>query len=585
MFQYTPYILPLLVSAIMLIALIGYGWFQRKHKVAVYFSLMMSAVTIWVVFAILELLAVELELRIFLAKVDFIGITYLAPLLLLMALEYLGKTQQMRNLLFASVIIPTLTNILIWTNDWHRLWYGTPSLDTSGAPFVVTNYDYGAWFYLVHAPFGWITIIFVLTLLLRKITLKKTVYRDQILVFLLAILLPTITDVFYVFGITPIPQFNFTPIVFSLSGIIIAWALYRYKFLDLVPVARDIIFKNIGDMILVIDLQQRVVDVNAITEEIINKTPHELIGLPISDVFPNQIELIKAYIDAEEIESEISLENDDKQQYFNLKVSPLKQEEQLIGHLIVIRDISSQKELVEREKQLALEQLRSNLQYQLITHVTHDLITPITIMKSSIYVARKTKDDEKRQQKLENIANHVDRLQRMLEDMLLMSKVDMMSDLSCERISLQQLFRNLLAPYKEAILEKKQRLSVQICDGDLFIDVNHEYLAMAISRLLDNALQYTPEEGHIDVAIECEANQLGIEIKDNGIGISSDELSTIFERFYRSASHRPTDAGSGLGLSIARQIVELHGGEISVHSILGEGSTFKITVPVIITEA
>lgn len=581
MFQYTPYILPLVIPVIILIPLIWYGYLQRKHKIAVYFALTMGAILIWVGFAMLETLAVPLDLRLFFVNIDFIGLTYVAPLLLLMTLEHLGKTHQSRYWIRASFVVPTLTNIVIWTNGWHGLWYGNPSLDTESAPFVLTLYDYGEWYYFVHLPYSWLILVSILILLLSNISLKKSVYRHQTIIFLVALLLPVIVDILYRFGITPIPQFNFSHVMFSISGIILAWSLYRYRFLDLVPIARDIIFQNIKDMMLVTDLQQRIVDVNMITDQFTDKRAHELIGLSIHSIFPKHSDIIDKYLEADELENEFSFEDITTSKYFNVEISPLKQANHLIGHLLIIRDISTQKALVEREKQLALEQLRSKLQYQLITHVTHDLITPITVIKSSLHVARKTKDDKKRQEKLDIIDGHIERLQGMLQDMLFMSKIDMASDLAFEDIRLQQFFKNLLASYQQTILAKKQTLTLDICDNDVFIKVNSEYLIIALSHILDNALEYTPENGHIEVTIECDAHQLMISIKDNGIGIASDELKTIFDRFHRSAIHRPTNAGSGLGLSIAQRVITLHHGTISVQSELGEGSTFEIIIPMI----
>jgi PAS domain S-box-containing protein len=582
MFVYTHYVLPLVFSAIISTSLAIYGWRQRSHRVALYFSLMMVAVAIWVVMAIFEMMAVSLEHRLFWANLDFIGIAYVTPFLLLMVVEYIGKTQQFKRVLQASFIIPTLTNIIIWTNDFHSLWRGTSSLDTATAPFVITIYDYGIWFYVAHAPHGWIIIVAVVALLLRHVFFASPAYRNQIIPLLFAIFLSVIVDVSYIFGISPIPNYNFTPIMFSVSSILIAWTLYRYKFLDLMPIARDLVLQNMEDMVLVIDQQLRVVDANSSVESIVQQSATELIGLPISMVFPQQQNLIDRYIDLNEGEAEIPVTVDSREQIFNLRVSPIKQADKQVGRLIVLRDITSQKILAERDKQLALEQQRNQLQYQLITHASHDLMTPLSIIKTSLYIAEKTDDAEKRQEKLNHVDQQVERLQCMLEDMLFLTKIDMLSNVSYEEISLQDLIQNLIMPYQQAVQVKGQTLTVESCDSTIMLNVHPEYFSIAIARLLDNAMQYTPEGGDIQVSITCGGQQLHIAIQDNGRGIPEDQVSQIFERFYRVEAHRPTYGDFGLGLTIAKRIIELHHGTITVESVVNEGSIFHIELPSIL---
>lgn len=585
MFVYTHYILPLVVSAIISTALAIYGWRQRNHRVALYFSLMMVAVTIWVVTAIFEMMAVSLELRLFWANLHFIGIAYVTPFLLLMVVEYIGKTQQFKRVLQASFIIPTLTNIIIWTNDFHSLWRGTSSLDTTTAPFVITIYDYGIWFYIGHAPHGWIIIVAVVVLLLRSVFFVNPAYRNQIIPLLIAIFLPVLVDVSYIFGLSPIPNYNFTPIVFSISSILIAWTLYRYKFLDLMPIARDLVLQNMEDLVLVIDQQLRIVDANPSVESIVQRPATELIGLPISAVFPRQQDLINRYTDFNEGEVEISVTVDTIEQIYNLRVSPIKQADKQVGRLIVLRDITSQKILAERDKQLALEQQRSQLQYQLITHASHDLMTPISVIKTCLFIAEKTDDTKKRRDKLDDIKQQVGRLQHMLEDMLFLTKIDMLSTILCEEISLQNLIQDLMMSYQQLVKAKGQTLTVESCKASIMLTVHPEYFSIAIAGLLDNALQYTPEGGDTQISITCDEQELHITVQDNGCGIPEDQLSQVFERFYRVEAHRPTDGGLGLGLPITKRIIELHHGTVTVESIVNEGSAFHIKLPVTMTNS
>ena len=99
-----------------------------------------------------------------------------------------------------------------------------------------------------------------------------------------------------------------------------------------------------------------------------------------------------------------------------------------------------------------------------------------------------------------------------------------------------------------------------------------------LSNLLDNAIKYTPSGGSVDVSVSEGDSQISVSVRDTGIGISSNDLSRIFERFYRGDRSR-SEAGIGLGLSLARAIARAHGGEITVTSAINQGSTFTVTLP------
>jgi signal transduction histidine kinase len=115
-------------------------------------------------------------------------------------------------------------------------------------------------------------------------------------------------------------------------------------------------------------------------------------------------------------------------------------------------------------------------------------------------------------------------------------------------------------------------------EREVMATFDRERVLQAASILLDNALKFTPEGGSITVGVEDEGDEVALAVSDTGVGIPEDELPLIFERFYRADAAR-AEEGVGLGLSIARQIAEAHGGSIRVRSRVGEGSTFVFVLP------
>ncbi|GFP23004.1 two-component system, OmpR family, phosphate regulon sensor histidine kinase PhoR, partial [Candidatus Hakubella thermalkaliphila] len=128
--------------------------------------------------------------------------------------------------------------------------------------------------------------------------------------------------------------------------------------------------------------------------------------------------------------------------------------------------------------------------------------------------------------------------------------------------------------------EKRIELKVKIPPNISPIAVNEQYMIISLSNLLDNAIKYTPAGGTVSVILEEGAEEISFRVSDTGAGIPTRELPRIFERFYRVDKARSHESGStGLGLSIAKHVVEKHGGRIEVKSFLGKGSTFTIHLP------
>lgn len=582
MFRYTPYLLPLFLSAIVLFGLVIFAWHYRTRTAAIPFGFMMVGAIIWVVAAILEVAATELQLRLFIADLSFIGIAPLAAIWLVLVIEYTGRTHRMKRLIYVVFAVPIVTNILIWTNDFHHLWRGGSTLDTVSAPFPITVYNYNFWFFWVHAPSGYIIFIVSFILLVRSLLFASLAYRRQIMALLIALILPILVDTLYVFGISPIPNFNFTPIVFSISGIIIGWSLFRYKFLDLMPVARDAIVQSMDDIVIVLDEKHRIVDVNPALQAMINRDVSEIIGLHISDAFPKHYENIERHMRAGDSRLEIVVDENSVPKHFNVHISPLYNGQHKIGELIVMRDVTEAKRLEQQQILLKIEQQRIQALHQFISDATHDVMTPISVMKSSLYVARKTQDENQRKKKLSLVETELNHLQQMLQDMLLMAKLDTMSsdDLSRGEIDFNHLLQAQIEKYHQIAESKNQQLIFDLSPQPIMLCVQEDLIAVALSQLLDNAVKYTDENGIITIVAKIKNQHIEITISDTGDGINAVDLTHIFERFYRVQSHRPMDSGSGLGLSLTRQIIELHHGHIEVESSVGQGSTFKIILPI-----
>jgi len=137
----------------------------------------------------------------------------------------------------------------------------------------------------------------------------------------------------------------------------------------------------------------------------------------------------------------------------------------------------------------------------------------------------------------------------------------------------------LIIPWRAAALDKGLGWDAHIPDDLPAMTVDPDRLSQALGNLLSNAIKYTPEGGMVSFAAEVKSQEMHIAVIDNGVGIRPEELESVFDPFYRSSEPRRFPQGLGLGLTIARDLVEAHGGTLTISSQLGEGSIFTITLP------
>lgn len=212
------------------------------------------------------------------------------------------------------------------------------------------------------------------------------------------------------------------------------------------------------------------------------------------------------------------------------------------------------------------------LRRDFIANVTHEFRTPLGIIKG---YAEALYDDivpiEERKEYIEDIIEEVERLNRLVNENLELSKIESGNiDLHFEKLNLYDLLNEIVDKVK--IL--KGNRTIKLIGEDVFINGDREYIERAILNIISNSIKHTKEDGLIEITLS-NVNKPTITIKDNGEGIEERHLPYIFERFYRVKEK----GVGGLGLSIAKEIIKLHNGKISVISKVGEGSSFIIKFP------
>ncbi len=247
----------------------------------------------------------------------------------------------------------------------------------------------------------------------------------------------------------------------------------------------------------------------------------------------------------------------------------------------ILADITERKQAAQRQRELELERERAAMLQRFIGDVSHDLRTPLTTIKTRLYLIRNTLDSDKQQSHIEILEAQTAHLERLLKDMLRMSRLDEMTAFQLEPLAVNALIRDVLVEQEPLAMRRKHIVHFTGDQNLPLVQADRTNLRRAITNIVVNALHYTPDEGSIIIRSYTQTQHAVIEVCDTGIGIGVDDLPHIFERFYRADAARGTvSGGAGLGLAIAKKVVEGHQGNIEVESELGKGSTFKILLPI-----
>ena len=313
-------------------------------------------------------------------------------------------------------------------------------------------------------------------------------------------------------------------------------------------------------------------------------SPETFLGRKIDEIFtPELAALHTAHLNhvfetGEETVYEYSLEIGGQMMDFEARMV-ICAENEVIN---IVRDISDRKEAQAQAFALAVERERVQVLSRFVQNASHELRTPLAVINTNLYLMGKVVDEQKRRRYIERVEQHVQRLTRLLNMVMSMTKLDSNVPFTYRTVDINHLIYQVVAGIQPALNEKKLPTQLSLDRTLALVEVDSDWLDQALEQLLDNAIRFTADEPSVEQAIHLSTYQrdetVVIEIEDAGVGISAEAQPHIFERFWREDEMHRTP-GFGLGLAMAQNVVERHGGVIEVESKVGIGSTFRIVLP------
>jgi signal transduction histidine kinase/ActR/RegA family two-component response regulator len=600
MVQPNPEAIPFAIAAAVSATLAVLAWRRRSLPMAPAFTIMMAGEAAWALFEALELVCNDPQAQSLFYAIRTAGAVITVLGLLAFVLRYTGSTHWLEPRRITLICAPALALIVVaWTNPLHHFYWVTHVPEPVGR-FQIIKPVYGPGFW-VHFGYCYVLVAVSAFLLAQAAIQSAGVYRAQAAVMLFAVILPWIVnmvDMSRVFGYVHVDT---TAMTFAVTGLAFLPGLFRFRLLDLTPVAWAVVVKGMNDPVVVFDPWGRIVELNQAAVRLVGRPYSELLGADAAIAFAHWRSLVyrlrrfkQPLDDAFEIDGPDPV----RPASFDARISRLGEDIQPAGWVLVLRDVTLQKRAARervrmlREKAARAEAEAANLaKDRFLYTLSHELRTPLTPVLATVTAMLSDHDTpESFRSVLEMIRRNVVLEVRLIDDLLDLSRIRRGSlHLQRELIDAHQLIHNVIDICRDDLRIAELQLQTNLLASQHHIDADPIRFQQALWNLIKNAIKFTPAGGQITVvshnsdAVSHSRSRpnVVIGVSDTGIGINPEVLPRIFDvSEHGGSSTTRRFGGLGLGLTISRSILEQHGGRISVHSPGASlGTTFNIEMP------
>jgi PAS domain S-box-containing protein len=593
----------LAVAAVVLMTTAVITWPRRytAHWIIPFLGLS-SAVSIWLIGYALELSIMGLEGKLFWAKTEYIGIAFTPVAWFLFAYQFLNQnTHNLKRLTLLLSILPLITIAIAFTNGQHGLLWTQNVLDESGPIPLLAN-SYGGWFW-IHSVYSYLLILGGIAFFLRTIKLYPDPFRWQSVILILAAGTPLLGNFLYLANLSPIPQFDLTPFSFAISALVISWGVARLDLFDIIPIARRMVVESLLDGIILLDMQNRILDINEAGSKLLGPDGRQVVGQMLPELPGEIAQKASVYENNLEVDDEIAIKQNGNTRHFSIQIRPFYISGPLPrARILILRDISRRiaAEAGIRQRNLELQQLITETQIaretaesankaksDLLAKVSHELRTPLSAILGHAEMLQEGVHGtitDKQNHSLNRIIQNSGYLNDQVKDLLDLSRIGTTKlEVELYEFDLRETLEQVMNRLKPAAAEKELGLFLDVSPSvPKYLVGNSIRFQQILVNLGINAIKFT-EEGQVNIKVDlADGNHWYVRVSDTGKGIPQTELSNIFQPFHQLGSTMIRGQGGvGLGLTIVKELVGSFGGKIDVESQPEKGSIFTVTLPIL----
>ncbi|MHB8107806.1 MAG: histidine kinase N-terminal 7TM domain-containing protein [Candidatus Cryosericum sp.] len=574
--QMTPYSLPLIIAACLSAAVAWQAWHKQPSPGARTFSVLMMFVVANIIVSFFLLGSTNLPAFLFWIKMSFVG-GGLGVAWLAFALRYAGRpAHTMFRLSMLLAIEPFVVFVLAWFNDFHHLLWTSAVLAASPVAGSALRVDssFGPLFWVWNA-YQYALLLAGFVLLIHSLVRSAPAYRGQTLAVLTAMVLPWTANILFVIGVTPVTHVDLTPFTFALSGLALFLALFRFRFLDLVPITRSYVLEVSPNGVLVLDGRGRVVDINPAAESILGCSGRDVLGKPGTQVLP-ALGSVGGGPDAD-----LTFVQDGAERSYHLHVAPLRKHS---GQLVLLMDVTDQKlmttRLLQAQKMDALGLMAGG-----IAHDFNNLLTGIlgnlSIMKEqaggNTELVDSLAQSEQAARRAADLTHSLLAFSRNGSSAPSVMNLNQSVDLTMQAIA------RVLPPSVTVTRDFAPDLwnvladPIQITQLVINLVVNGRDAMHGSGTLtLRTANAWIDDQFAAAHPEARTGDHVMLAVTDTGEGMSDEVRQHLFEPFFTT---KPMGHGTGLGLSVVYGAVHQAKGWILVDTAVGQGTVFSVYLP------
>ncbi len=333
-------------------------------------------------------------------------------------------------------------------------------------------------------------------------------------------------------------------------------------------------FDGISDVLCLIDTERNIIRCNKAMTQFLNKSFADIIGRNCCELVHGTSELIEGcpFERMRKTRSSEAVVLQRGARWLRISVDPLLDDDgKLVGGVHIMSDITKEKEI-------------DTMKSELISNVSHELRTPLSTIKEGIaliFDGALGSIQEGQKDMLARVKNNIDRLARLINDLLDMSQIEAGKlELQKSSVSITAIVEEVLSSFQNQVEKKQIQLKPRMKKDASPLYIDPDRIRQVLTNLIANSIKFTPAHGCIELGIKDTGREVKISVKDTGIGIARENIAGLFDRFAQfNRVYGPGERGTGLGLAISKEIVEMHGGKICVESEIGKGSTFTLSLP------